>query len=239
MSLAPLLDRAFQDYRRRFIFFVTIVVICLLPDLIVEFIWGPGAVLGATRLIFAPYALGLLYISATQVVIWNEANIKDVLLAAFHRYFPFVGVCFAYLLCYLSLLIPPLGIWLFVRWGTAPAAVAAEPIGPNAAVRRSAALVKGNWWRCFFTMTAVLMLSGLVAVILGLSAGVGTSFVVSVVPGVPYSVSVMVVGSVALLAGSLAIPLVPIAFSLLYVDLRIRKEGFDLDYLARTAAEAA
>lgn len=239
MGLPQLLDRAFQVYRRNFLFFATIAIIWVVPDLIVEAIWGSGAVLAATRLFFAPYVLGLLYIGATQVVVWNEANLKDVLLAAFQRYFAFVGVLFAYVLCYLSLFIPPLGIWLFVRWGLAPAAVAAEPIGPNAAVRRSAALVKGSWWRCFTAMATVLILSSVVALILGLSAAVGMTFVMSFVPSLPYDVSVMVVGSAALFAGSLAIPLVPIAFSLLYVDLRVRKEGFDLDYLATSAAEAA
>jgi hypothetical protein len=84
-------------------------------------------------------------------------------------------------------------------------------------------------------MTIVIILSSVVALVLGMSAGVGVSFV----PGLPEDVSLMVVGSAAVLAGSLAIPLVPIAFSLLYVDLRVRKEGFDLDYLAKSAADAA
>ncbi|HET9848476.1 MAG TPA: hypothetical protein VFR68_07985 [Candidatus Dormibacteraeota bacterium] len=235
IGLPELLDRTFQAYRRNFWFFATIAIVCVVPDLFVEAIWGSGGLLGGARLLFAPYALGLLYISATQVVIWEEASLKDVLRAAFLRYFSFAWTLFAYVLCLLSLFIPPLGIWLFVRWMLAPAAVAAEPIGANAAVRRSAALVKSSWWRCFLTIATVLILTSLVAMILGLSVGVAAVFI----PNLPLDIGVMVVGSAAVLAGSLAIPLVPIAFTLLYVDLRVRKEGFDLDYLARSAAEAA
>ena len=235
IGLPEILDRTFQAYRRHFWFFATIAIVCVVPDLVVEAVWGPGGVLGIARVLFAPYALGLLYISATQVVIWEEASLKDVMRAAFLRYFSFAWTLFAYLLCLLSLFIPPLGIWLFVRWMLAPAAVAAEPIGANAAVRRTAGLVKGSWWRCFLTIATVLVLTSLVAMILGLSVGAAAIFI----PGLPLDISVMVVGSAAVLAGSLAIPLVPIAFTLLYVDLRVRNEGFDLDYLATSAAKAA
>lgn len=235
LGLPELLDKAFQAYRRNFVFFAAIAVLCALPDLVVEMIWGSGALLGATRLIFAPYALALLYISATQVVIWNEANLKVVLRAALQRYFPFAGLVIAYILASLALFILPLGVWLFVLWGPAAPALAAEPTNPNAAIRRSAQLVKGVWWRCFLTMATVLILVGLVAFILAASAGVAVGFV----PGLSEDASFMLIGVASLLAASLAAPLVPIAFSLLYVDLRVRKEGFELDYLAQSAADAA
>lgn len=235
LGLPELLDKAFTAYRRNFVFFAAIAVLCMLPDLIVEMIWGSGSLLGATRLIFAPYALALLYISATQVVIWNEANLKAVMRAALQRYVPFAGLVIAYILAALGLIIFPLGIWLFVLWAPAAPALAAEPINPNAAIRRSTQLVKGVWWRCFLTMATVLILVGFVAFIMAASAGVAMSFV----PGLSEDVSLMLVGSASLLAASLATPLAPIAFSLLYVDLRVRKEGFELDYLAKSAADAA
>jgi hypothetical protein len=39
--------------------------------------------------------------------------------------------------------------------------------------------------------------------------------------------------------GSLVVPLGPIALTLLYVDLRVSKEGMDLDSLAKSATDAA
>jgi len=235
LGLPELLDKAFQAYRRRFVFFATIAIACVIPDLVVEMFWGSGALLGATRLLFAPYALGLLYISATQAVIWNEGDLKVVLRAALQRYIHFAGLVIVYLIATLCLIILPLGVWLFVLWTPAAPALAAEPINPGQAIRRSTQLVKGEWWRTFLTMATVLILAGVLAVILGATSGVAASFV----PGLPEDVSIMLVGTASLLAGSLATPLVPIAFSLLYVDLRVRKEGFELDYLAQSAAGAA
>lgn len=236
LGLPELLDRAFREYRRHFLFFAAIAIICVVPEVIADWIWGSGAAIAGIRLVVAPYALGLLFIGATQVVIWNEASLTDVLGAALLRYFRFGGLVVAFLLCAISsLILLPLGIWVFVRWAMAAPALAAEPIGSRAAIRRSAALVKGAWWRCFTTMLTVLVISAIVAVVLGMSAGVA----VALLPGVPESIGAMLAGTAAVLAGSLVIPIVPIAFSLLYVDLRVRKEGFDLDYLASSAAQAA
>ncbi|HVH64409.1 MAG TPA: hypothetical protein VM674_00105 [Candidatus Acidoferrum sp.] len=235
LNLPELLDRAFQEYRRHFLFFATIAIICVLPEVIADWIWGYGLPILGTRLLVAPFALGLLYISATQVVIWNEASLTAVLQAALLRYFAFAGVVFGYILCAISLvLVLPLGLWIFVRWSMAAPSVAAEPIGSKAAIRRSNVLVKGAWWRCFATIVAVVGLSAVVAVILGMCAGVAVAFV-----PLPEYTSMMLAGTAAVLTGSLVTPLVAIAFSLLYVDLRVRKEGFDLDYLARSAAQAA
>ncbi len=39
--------------------------------------------------------------------------------------------------------------------------------------------------------------------------------------------------------GALVTPFVPLAYVLLYLDLRVRKEGTDLDGLARSASQAA
>ena len=236
LGLPELLDRAFQEYRRHFLFFATIAIVCVLPEVVADWIWGSGPAIVGTRVVVAPFALGLLYISATQVVIWNEANLTDVLQAALLRYFPFAGVAFGYVLCGISLLLVlPLGIWIFVRWSMAAPAMAAEPIGSRAAIRRSNALVKGAWWRCFFTTATVLVLSAILAVILGMCVG----FAVALLPGFSEDMSAMLAGTAAVLVGSLVVPFVAIAFSLLYVDLRVRKEGFDLDYLANSAAQAA
>src|SRR5689334_11905556 len=92
LGLPELLDRAIREYRRHFVFFAAIAIICVLPEVIADWIWRSGTPILLTRLLVAPFALGLLFISATQVVIWNQARLGDVLVAAFKRYFPFAGV---------------------------------------------------------------------------------------------------------------------------------------------------
>jgi len=72
-------------------------------------------------------------------------------------------------------------------------------------------------------------------VILGASAGIA----VLLIPGLDLLAKAMAGSVLATVVGSLVVPLGPIALTLLYVDLRVRKEGMDLDSLAKSATDAA
>ncbi|WP_406367348.1 hypothetical protein [Streptomyces sp. NBC_01546] len=82
----------------------------------------------------------------------------------------------------------------------APTAAGYEGLGPLAALRRSAALVRGAWWRTFGVTALAGALAPLAAYVL--YAGLG-------LPG-------------ALLAPALLLPLPRLAAGLLYVDRRLR-----------------
>lgn len=234
LGLPELLDRAFQVYRRNFRFFAALAVAVALPDMVVEFGVGSGPVLALTRILLAPLALALLNIGATQVIISNEAHLAAVFLAAVKRYLNFANVFAGYLLALLAWLIPPLGLWLIVRWGLAATVLAAEPLRFRQAFRRSEQLVRGDWWRSLLTMGTIVALDLVLIAILSLTVGVAAAFL-----PLDYDLALSLIGAGIVLLTWLVIPLVPIGFALLYVDLRVRKEGFDLDYLATSAADAA
>lgn len=88
--------------------------------------------------------------------------------------------------------------------------------------------MRGSWWR-------VLGILILLAIIQGLVQQVFTTLAAGVDAGVGFqTAAAAVVGSVFSIAGQVIVG--PIAFcgvTLLYYDLRIRKEGFDLELLAR------
>ncbi|MEU9231927.1 hypothetical protein [Streptomyces subrutilus] len=96
----------------------------------------------------------------------------------------------------------PAALWLGVLLALAPTAAGYEGLGPVAALRRSAALVRGAWWRTF----AVTALPGFLApaAAYALYAGFG-------LPG-------------ALLAPALLLPAPRLAAGLLYADRRLRRE---------------
>ncbi|NEE54877.1 hypothetical protein G3M55_61130, partial [Streptomyces sp. SID8455] len=48
-----------------------------------------------------------------------------------------------------TLLLGPLAVWIWVKLSLAPTVVVFENQGPFAAIRRSAQLVRGSWWRVF------------------------------------------------------------------------------------------
>jgi len=100
-------------------------------------------------------------------------------------------------------------IYLMVGWIFLCQAALLEGLGPIAALSRSWALVKGNWWRVFGIMLVVSLIAVAIGAILGLIPVVGET-----------------IGSI------LVAPIVITSATLLYYDLRVRKEGYSLEALA-------
>jgi hypothetical protein len=101
------------------------------------------------------------------------------------------------------------GLYLMVRWSFILQVALLERLGPLAAMSRSSALVKRNWWRVM-NMTIII---GIITV--------GISIILGTVPTIGPTL-----GSV------LSTPVFAIGITLLYYDLRVRKEEYDLDLLA-------
>ena len=121
-------------------------------------------------------------------------------------------------------------VWLGVRWFSGAYAVVIEGKGPITGLGRSWNLVTGSWWRVF----GILLVFGIVitAVILVIAIPVG---IIGAIAGA-IAAGEQGAGVVGALAGALATvvvtPFAYIAGTLIYFDLRVRKEGFDLDTLA-------
>jgi hypothetical protein len=95
------------------------------------------------------------------------------------------------------------------------------------AMKRSKALVKGRWWSTVAVLLLVAILTGIVqAVFIGILAGVVS------VSGNEVAVAIAdAIGQTA--SGVLTTPLSAAVLTVLYFDLRVRKEGFDLELLSR------
>ena len=99
--------------------------------------------------------------------------------------------------------------YLGVRWIFIMQAVLLEGCGPIAAFSRSSALVKGSWWRVLGIMLVVYIIVTAIGVILGM---------------------IPLVGSI--IGGLIATPIGIAGATLLYYDLRVRKEEYSLEALA-------
>lgn len=99
-------------------------------------------------------------------------------------------------------------IYLIVGWIFLCQAALLEGLGPIAALSRSWALVKGNWWRVFGIMLVVSLIAVAIGAILGLIPVVGET-----------------IGNI------LVAPITMTSATLLYYDLRVRKEGYSLEAL--------
>ncbi|UCG66046.1 MAG: hypothetical protein JSW12_03090 [Deltaproteobacteria bacterium] len=101
------------------------------------------------------------------------------------------------------------GLYLMVRWSFILQVALLERLGPLAAMSRSSALVKRNWWRVM-NMTIII---GIITV--------GISIILGTIPTIGPTL-----GSI------LSTPVFAIGITLLYYDLRVRKEEYNLDLLA-------
>ncbi|GHE74763.1 DUF7847 domain-containing protein [Streptomyces vinaceus] len=151
----------------------------------------------------------------------------------------------------LMLAAAPLAVWLGIRFGLAPAVVVLEGAGPVTGLRRSAALVRGDWWRIFGYTLVAGMLAGAIAYAIQIPFNlIGTFAMMPVLQGIPEhgtpsagAVAAAVFAVVLLLLGGAAGQVFQIGFShlasaMLYVDQRMRREGLAEAILADLAAPA-
>ena len=118
------------------------------------------------------------------------------------------------------------GVYLYVAWGVATPVLLLEEVRGRKALKRSRALVKGRWWPTLAVLLLVAIMSGIVQLLfLGLAAGVvsvsGNEVAQAVADAVGQTVS-----------SALTTPLSAAVLTVLYFDLRVRKEGFDIELLA-------
>jgi hypothetical protein len=124
------------------------------------------------------------------------------------------------------------GIWLYVSWTVAVPALLTEGVKGRKALGRSFRLVKGFWWR---TLAIVLLGSFLAGILQAAIGGVLTAIAFATDSAVVDVVTSMLS---AVAAGAITVPFVAAVTIVLYVDLRVRKEGFDLALLLAGFEEA-
>ncbi|MEU6332329.1 hypothetical protein ABZ851_34525 [Streptomyces sp. NPDC047049] len=133
-------------------------------------------------------------------------------------------------------------IWLGVRYSLASPALMLEKQGVISAMRRSAKLVRGAWWRVLGVQLLAYLLVGIVEFIIQIPATivafvVGGESLVDWANGTSNTTSwpfLIVLGIGAVISSTITFPITAGVTALLYMDQRIRREALDLE-LARAA----
>jgi hypothetical protein len=115
---------------------------------------------------------------------------------------------------------------IFFRFLLVTQVVVIEDVRGAEALRRSWKLMQGNETRAFL----VSLFGMVVGYIVGLVLRLPTSILAGLHPGPAMAILNGVAGGIAQV---ISVPFVSIPFTLLYYDGRIRKEGFDLEMMAR------
>ena len=123
------------------------------------------------------------------------------------------------------------GVWLYVAWAFAMPVLLVEGLRGRKALRRSFELVQGRWWRTFGVIAVGFILAGIISTV------VGGVFLIAVVVGADNDLLVLVLTTIAGIVGAaVSTPFQAALLTVLYFDLRVRKEGFDLELLAEEIA---
>jgi hypothetical protein len=182
-----------------------------------------------------PFSYGAVYRAATSLAAGNLETVGSVLLGTLRRYFAIWAVVlltFLVAVGFIGIVTIPVVIWVLIRWSIAMPALFAEGIGPVKALGRSWNLVRDNWWRTLGILFIVFIMVSLIQTALGALFG-GIS---ALLPGLSDDIRAGLFTTVTTLVDALVGAITPIAITMLYLDLRVRKEGLDLDQLARQAA---
>lgn len=231
--VGAVLGRTFELLFREFFKFVGLSVIIWIPFLLIE---GLSIVGQATSGGFGPSpgagALGWLGIAlfwassvvvqavilygAFQVMSGQSFALVDSLKVGLARFFPVIGlmIVMGIAVGLGSLLIIP-GIIFYVMWSAALPACVVERRGPFESMSRSAELTSGHRWRVF----GILLVIGVVNSL--------SQLAIAFILGTMGSPTIVLLGVFVwiVLAGAYS----SISVAVIYHDLRVAKEGIDID----------
>jgi hypothetical protein len=240
-SLGDLLNETFAIYGKRFGRIIGLAALIQVPAGLMVLIPAPGValfvVIGVTGLLAMIALYGATISAIGQHYVTGEIAIGSAWSRVWWRV--------ASLLAVAAVLAPVLALGAASLVLVFPAvaalcvavpAVVLEGHKPGAALRRVFEIMRGSWLRVSGITLVVLL------VMIGLGLLVQAPFAIASYVAAPEGSTTL--GNVFRFAGSLvartvAPPVAAIAFTLLYYDLRVRREGYDVQALSREMGVAA
>lgn len=129
-----------------------------------------------------------------------------------------------------------LAAWIGTKLILAPAAIVVEGHSVFSAMGRSWQLTGGNFWRTFGTYILAQLIVGAIAGVISIPIGLLTGLIAGLInpnpkPGEAIAIAIttqLISYLISALIGAVALAFQTGVLALIYVDLRMRKEGFDL-----------
>jgi len=184
---------------------------------------------GLLSLVLTTLAAAACFRAVSGAYLGEKLTVGESLSFAASRVLPLIWLSILYviglIIPFLFFLIP--GIWLSVAWSVSYPALLSEDVRGTKALGRSFKLTRGRWWPTFGALVVmyliVLVISGILGVLLGatLVASTDSEAVAAVLTTIINTVSSLI-----------TLPLFAAVLTIIYYDLRVRKEGFDLQLLA-------
>ncbi len=242
LSYADMFDELFDLYKNNFLLFTGIVAIFYLPLNILVYGFG-GIIVGGWILAALEILFNFIIVAATtwavaQCYLGNKVTIREAYASIRGRIISLFALLFLsglFILLGMALIVP--GIMLAFSYAFVTEVFIIEHKCGRDAMRRSGLLARGNWWR----IIAVSVVAGiLVSAVSGLMTGLMQYALMRVSNGpIPAGPLGAIYGLVAGVSNVITTPVQVMALVLLYYDIRVRKEGFDVEMLAASLNAAS
>ncbi len=257
-TFLELLDRTFRLYRENFLTIIGLVALVTVPITIISYILNPigtqptttanlGVSSGAsllssllgliqTVLIYAP----ITYI-ASEYLFNRKVSIGQAFSGTRDRFTKMgcgiivmgifvviVGVFAALLIVAIPPALALFGILVYIiisAYALLFQVLTLEDIGPSAAVTRSYSLAKRRFWTVIGLGLVIMIISLIVGAIIGASI---TFLVTSTTSRQSATTQLLLISFLSTVVSIFITPITPIAFTLLYYDIRSRSEGLDI-----------
>ena len=128
----------------------------------------------------------------------------------------------------LTIVFTIIAVYLTIRLSFSSAALILENVGVWEGMRRSWRLTKGSFWRVLgilllallITSILIMFVSGALSIVGGVAIGVGQG---------PYAIAMAVTSFLSSVLQAAVLPFTSAVVALTYIDLRMRKEGLDVE----------
>jgi hypothetical protein len=130
-------------------------------------------------------------------------------------------------------------VLFYIRWYVTIPAVMLEGAGPIKGMGRSWRLVRRSWWRTFWIVILVIVITGIAGTIIKLPFEIGVGVSTFTVTSQQAHVSLLATSVTAIggiIASTVTTPMVAGVTVLIYADLRMRREGMDITLQAAAAS---
>ncbi|PYI69272.1 hypothetical protein CVV68_02370 [Arthrobacter livingstonensis] len=129
------------------------------------------------------------------------------------------------------------GIWVGVKVMLAPASIVVEDIGVFAAIKRSWQLTRQNWWRTFGIAALAAIIASVIGGIITTPVTLLLGLLLPVMSPNPdqlmgtTALATVISSLIGALVGAVTVAFQTGVMALIYVDLRMRRDGFDVTLL--------
>ena len=256
LSLGEILDRTFQFYRKEFVLFIGIAAI---PQLVAMMLRigllamkqsnSAGVVLAAlvgllvvliVNLIATAFSQAATSVAVSEMYLGRKTTIGQAFGAIRGRIGSIAGILIGlgifYVMGFVLLIIP--GIYMMLIWALAIPAAVIEDLGFAECRDRSKLLTEGAKGR--MSVIYLLVTTVTYGVLFGMGMLLGLAGVATLGKGFAQTFTYQVANEIVTFVGTTLVgPIGLIAFTIAYYDQRVRKEGFDIQFMMQSSQQAA